>query len=107
MPDAHKGYVAPIGAVLVTKNFIVPSWVGFDIGCGLIAVRIKGKNILEKILLEYQFDAVDLVQRGLTKIVISKDAVHGKNAALIFDNKSESKFQEILEQTRKRMTDEL
>lgn len=49
MPDAHKGYVAPIGAVLITKGYIVPSWVGFDIGCGLIAVRIKGKNIFEKI----------------------------------------------------------
>jgi tRNA-splicing ligase RtcB len=49
MPDAHKGYVAPIGAVLVTKDYIVPSWVGFDIGCGMIAVCIKGKNILEKV----------------------------------------------------------
>ena len=49
MPDAHKGYVAPIGSVLITKNYVVPSWVGFDIGCGLIAVRIKGKNVFEKI----------------------------------------------------------
>ncbi|MDP2628413.1 MAG: RtcB family protein, partial [Nanoarchaeota archaeon] len=49
MPDAHKGYTAPIGSVLITKNFVVPAWVGFDIGCGLIAVKIKGKNILEKI----------------------------------------------------------
>jgi tRNA-splicing ligase RtcB len=49
MPDAHLGYVAPIGAVLITKDYIVPSWVGFDIGCGLIAVKIKSKNILEKI----------------------------------------------------------
>lgn len=49
MPDAHSGYVAPIGAVLVTKDYIVPAWVGFDIGCGLIAVRIKGKNIVKKV----------------------------------------------------------
>lgn len=41
MPDAHLGYVAPIGSVLVTKDFIVPSWVGFDIGCGLIAVKLS------------------------------------------------------------------
>ena len=34
MPDAHLGYAAPIGAVLKTKNFVVPAWVGFDIGCG-------------------------------------------------------------------------
>lgn len=50
MPDAHKGYSAPIGAVLVTKQKIVPAWVGYDIGCGLIAVKIKGKDILKKIL---------------------------------------------------------
>jgi len=49
MPDAHLGYAAPIGSVLITKGFVVPAWVGFDIGCGLIAVRIKGKNILERI----------------------------------------------------------
>ncbi len=49
MPDAHLGYVAPIGAVLVTKDYIVPSWVGFDIGCGLIAVKIKGKDIVQKV----------------------------------------------------------
>jgi len=49
MPDAHLGYAAPIGAVLKTKDFIVPAWVGFDIGCGLIAVKIKGKNLIKKI----------------------------------------------------------
>ena len=49
MPDSHKGYAAPIGSVLVTKEYIVPAWVGFDIGCGMIAVRIKGKDLLNKI----------------------------------------------------------
>lgn len=49
MPDAHKGYVAPIGSVIITKKYIVPAWVGYDIGCGLIAVRIKGENLLDKI----------------------------------------------------------
>ena len=43
------------------------------------------KNVLEKILLKYQFEAMDLVERGLTKIVISKDTVEGKPAVLIFD----------------------
>ena len=44
MPDAHLGYVAPIGAVLITKDFIVPAWVGYDIGCGVIAVKLSSKN---------------------------------------------------------------
>ncbi|MCR4369140.1 MAG: RtcB family protein [archaeon] len=48
MPDAHSGYVAPIGAVLVTKDYVVPSWVGYDIGCGVIAIELKG-SLVEKI----------------------------------------------------------
>ena len=49
MPDAHYGYVAPIGAVLVTRGVVVPSWVGYDIGCGVIALKLTGKNLLTKI----------------------------------------------------------
>ncbi len=49
MPDAHLGYAAPIGAVLKTKGFVVPAWVGFDIGCGMIAVRIKGKGLVKDV----------------------------------------------------------
>lgn len=45
------------------------------------------KNILEKVLLTYQFDAIDLVERGLTKICISKDTVAGLPATMIFDKK--------------------
>lgn len=45
------------------------------------------KNILEKTLLPYQFDAINLVERGLTKIVISKNTVVGEPATLIFDKK--------------------
>ena len=51
------------------------------------------KNILEKILLPYQFDAVDLVSRGLNKIVITKEAVAGEPATLIFNkSKKENKL---------------
>ena len=38
MPDAHAGYALPIGAVVATEGVIVPSWVGYDIGCGLCAI---------------------------------------------------------------------
>ena len=50
------------------------------------------KNIIEKLLLPYQFDAVDLVNRGLTKLVISKDTVVGNNPAImIFDKTANEK----------------
>ncbi len=38
MPDAHLGYSLPIGAVVATAGVILPSWVGYDIGCGMCAV---------------------------------------------------------------------
>ena len=49
MPDAHFGYVAPIGAVLITKRKVVPSWVGYDIGCGVIALKLTAPNLLKKL----------------------------------------------------------
>lgn len=39
MPDAHAGYSLPIGAVVATDGVVVPAWIGFDIGCGMIALR--------------------------------------------------------------------
>ncbi len=39
MPDAHLGYSLPIGGVVATQGVIVPSWVGYDIGCGMCAVK--------------------------------------------------------------------
>lgn len=57
MPDAHVGYVAPIGAVLATKGYVVPSWVGYDIGCGMTAAKLPKntlKDLKEKSLLIYR-----------------------------------------------------
>jgi len=39
LPDAHLGYSLPIGAVVATDGVILPSWVGYDIGCGMCAVK--------------------------------------------------------------------
>ena len=48
------------------------------------------KNIIEKTLLPYQFDAINLVERGLNQIRISKSTVEGKPAVLIFDKKAKN-----------------
>ena len=37
MPDAHVGMGATIGSVIPTQGAIIPSAVGVDIGCGMIA----------------------------------------------------------------------
>jgi ATP-dependent Clp protease ATP-binding subunit ClpX len=46
------------------------------------------KQIIEKILLPYQFEAMDLAERGLTQIRISKDTAEGGKAVLIFDKEN-------------------
>lgn len=44
MADAHAGYSLPIGAVVATDGMIFPSWVGFDIGCGVAGVKTTFKK---------------------------------------------------------------
>jgi RNA-splicing ligase RtcB len=39
MPDAHVGIGATVGSVIPTREAVIPSAVGVDIGCGMIAVE--------------------------------------------------------------------
>jgi tRNA-splicing ligase RtcB len=39
MPDSHLGYSLPIGGVVAVDGYILPSWVGYDIGCGMSAIQ--------------------------------------------------------------------
>jgi tRNA-splicing ligase RtcB (3'-phosphate/5'-hydroxy nucleic acid ligase) len=39
MPDAHLGIGATVGSVIPTDGAVIPSAVGVDIGCGMIAVE--------------------------------------------------------------------
>lgn len=48
------------------------------------------KNIIERTLLPYQFDAMNLANRGLKSIRISKDTIEGKPAIMIFDKKAKN-----------------
>jgi tRNA-splicing ligase RtcB len=41
MADAHCGYSLPIGGVVATDGVVVPAWIGFDIGCGVCAMRTR------------------------------------------------------------------
>jgi ATP-dependent Clp protease ATP-binding subunit ClpX len=49
------------------------------------------KQIIEKLLLQYQFEAVDLAARGLVQLVISKDTALGGKAVLIFNKENGKK----------------
>ena len=41
MADGHKGYSMPIGGVVAYRDAVSPSGVGYDISCGLKAVRTE------------------------------------------------------------------
>lgn len=47
MPDMHLGKGACVGCVVATVDAIIPSAVGVDIGCGMMAVRttLSGKHL--------------------------------------------------------------
>jgi RNA-splicing ligase RtcB len=40
MPDAHIGIGATVGSVIPTRGAVIPSAVGVDIGCGMIAAEL-------------------------------------------------------------------
>src|SRR6266568_403609 len=40
MPDAHLGIGATVGSVIPTEGAVIPSAVGVDIGCGMIAAEL-------------------------------------------------------------------
>lgn len=48
MPDAHMGNGCSVGTVFATVDHIVPSTVGVDLGCGMIAMRYHQADV-EKI----------------------------------------------------------
>lgn len=66
MADAHVGYIMPIGGVMAYQNKVSPVGVGFDIGCGNLAVK------LDKTTAEFDTSAAldiieDRIQFGLGK----------------------------------------
>jgi tRNA-splicing ligase RtcB (3'-phosphate/5'-hydroxy nucleic acid ligase) len=95
MPDAHYGYVAPIGSVLITRGKIVPAWVGYDIGCGVIALKLSGKNLCSKIKknsLLIQKNVKTKIPMGLGKL----------NPQQQISNETKIIFSDLLEKLEKR-----
>jgi tRNA-splicing ligase RtcB len=41
MPDVHLGIGATIDSVIATHKAIIPTAVGVDIGCGMVAARLS------------------------------------------------------------------
>lgn len=45
MPDVHAGNGCTIGTTMTIKDKVVPNLVGVDIGCGMLCVKLKEKEI--------------------------------------------------------------
>lgn len=67
MPDVHLGIGATIGSVIATRKAIIPSAVGVDIGCGMVAARLS-------------ITANDVDEKSLAKVFnqITKDVPVGR-----------------------------
>lgn len=57
MPDTHAGKGCVIGTTMTINNKIVPNLVGVDIGCGMLAIKLKEKKIdykkLDEVITKY------------------------------------------------------
>ena len=50
MPDVHPGKVGPVGLTMTITDRVLPSLVGIDIGCGMLAVKLgKIRNDFQKL----------------------------------------------------------
>lgn len=45
MPDCHAGTGCTVGTTMTIKDAVIPNLVGVDIGCGMLAVKLKEKRI--------------------------------------------------------------
>jgi RNA-splicing ligase RtcB len=45
MPDCHVGKGCTIGTTMTIKDKVTPNLVGVDIGCGMLTIKLKSKNI--------------------------------------------------------------
>ena len=45
MPDAHAGKGCTVGTTMVITDKVTPNLVGVDIGCGMLTIKLKNKEI--------------------------------------------------------------
>lgn len=62
MADAHLGYTLPIGAVIATEGIVFPSWVGYDIGCGMCALKT---NIIRIDVIPHMHEIFNTIYEGI------------------------------------------
>ena len=62
MPDAHIGIGATVGSVIPTSGAVIPSAVGVDIGCGMVAAEL---DVTEDQLADTLEPLLDRIERAV------------------------------------------
>lgn len=87
MPDAHVGMGATIGSVIPTRGAIIPSAVGVDIGCGMVAVECPFTSDLLPDNLDSLHAAItDVVPAGVGR---GHESWSGDGVEILTDSRSE------------------
>lgn len=86
MPDVHMGKGATVGSVIPTISAVIPSAVGVDIGCGMVAVRtgLKATNLPDSLL---------AMRTAIEAAVPVGFAYHGRTLAIGQDNAAGQELQ--------------
>jgi tRNA-splicing ligase RtcB (3'-phosphate/5'-hydroxy nucleic acid ligase) len=67
-PDAHTGYVVPVGCVMATEQTLCQAPVGYDIGCGMMAFRSevgKGRGLDDRLRRQFSEHVMENVALGV------------------------------------------
>jgi tRNA-splicing ligase RtcB len=98
MPDSHVGYGMPIGAVLATRDVIIPNAVGVDIGCGMCAVRTSLHEISRDSLKQAMRQIRQLIPLGFNHHTSQQDGalmpkLHEKNMPMVTRQFEKARYQ--------------
>jgi len=86
MPDAHLGYSLPIGGVVACKDSVFPSFVGYDIGCGVLAYKT------DKMVSDIKGREDDIFSGILKRVPVGIGGKHGRDSRLEFGNDELTEF---------------
>ena len=83
MADGHLGYIMPIGGVAAYDNKVSVAGVGFDIGCGNLALKtsMRAEELDQKAIQSIAFDISEKLEFGL-----GGTHVHGPSDHPMFDD---------------------
>jgi tRNA-splicing ligase RtcB (3'-phosphate/5'-hydroxy nucleic acid ligase) len=70
MPDVHVAHGVAVGTVFATRDVVVPSALGGDLGCGVVAARVEGGA------LGLARPTLEAIVTRLARVVPVGDAIH-------------------------------